>query len=426
MKRIVSILLLLAMALSLCACEQSAPAESGPPSAAPTASPALTADGLARAAVSASGRDPDELEKLNDRLESDALAEYIASYYGIEAWEDCAVYRAGGAEVYEVAVLELADAVSNSDALSGLEQYIHDREGDFTGYAPQQADIAAHGLTAVRERDGKRFAALLLCEDPEAARDAFFGDPRPDASAAPSPAPAVSAPPSAPDPTPAPTPGPTPSGPVTYPGRTPFTDPNIDDMTVYDTSAILSAWEERDPSGLSDYDRAIYDAAEAVIDSQIGPDMTDLEKEYALYLWTITHMEYDYDHQDPTVTVSRDSFTPYGGLIKGKGVCLGFSSVFQLLMDMAGVECITVVGAAYNSEDDHAWNMVRLDGEWYCVDATWDWTYYNDMGYMRYFNVTSDFMAEEHQWDYNNVPEADSPSPWTPPRNPDFNGFWPW
>ena len=408
MKRTISIALLLAVALSLCACRPTAPAESDTPAV-------LTADGLARAAAEAAGRDPDELEKLNDALEPDALAEYIASYYGIPAWEDCAVYRAGGAEVFEVAVVELAETVSSSGAVAGLEGYLHGREGDFTGYAPEQADIAAHGLAAVRERDGRRFAALLLCENPEAARDAFFGSPQPDAPPTPSPAPSAGTPST-----------PSPAGPVTYPGRTPFTDPNIDDMTVYDTSAILTAWEKKDPSPLSDYDRAIYDRAAAVIASQIRDGMTDLEKEYALYLWTITHMEYDYDHQDPTATVSPDSFTPYGGLVKGKGVCLGFASVFQLLMDMTGVECITVVGAAYNSEEDHAWNMVRLDGEWYCVDATWDWTYYNDMGYMRYFNVTSDFMAEEHQWDYDNVPEADAKSPWTPPRYPGFNDFWPW
>ncbi len=426
MKRVVSILLLLALALSLCACGPDAPAESGTPSALPA--PVLTADGLARAAVTASGRDPDGLEKLNDMLEPGALEEYIANYYGIPAWEDCAVYRTGGAEVFEVAVLELTDAVSDSDAAAGLEGYIHEREGDFAGYSPAQADIAAHALSAVRERDGRRFAALLLCEEPEAARDAFFdftgaSVPAPPTAAEPSSTPSQPSAPPAPADTPAAS---SPAGPVTYPGRTPFTDPNIDDMTVYDTSAILAAWEKGDPSGLSDYDKAIYHAAEAVIDSQIEPDMTDLEKEYALYLWVITHMKYDYDHQDPTATVSRDSFTPYGGLIKGKGVCLGFASVFQLLMDMADAECITVVGAAYHSEEDHAWNMVRLDGEWYCVDATWDWTYYNDMGYMRYFNVTSDFMAEEHQWDYANVPEADAESPWTPPRNPDFNFFWPW
>ena len=416
MKRFVSILLLLA--LSLCACGPRVPAESSPPSAAPV----LTADGLARAAVTADRRDPDGLERLNDTLEPSALEGYIVNYYGIPEWANCAIYRAGGAEAFEVAVVELTGAVSNGGAITGLSAYIHSREGDFTGYSPDQADIAANGLAAIREWNGRRFAALLICEDPEAARDAFFGSAGNDA-----PGVEVTAAPGV-EVTAAPAATPLPSGAggtVTYPGRTPFTAPGKDDMTIYDTSAILSAWTAGDPSPLSDYDRAIYDAAAAVLNSEITPGMNGLEKEYALYLWVITHMRYDYDHEDPLLTVSRDSFTPYGGLVNGKGVCLGFASVFQLLMDMAGVECITVVGAAYSSEEDHAWNMVRLDGEWYCVDATWDWTYYNDAGYMRYFNVTSDFMAKEHQWDYDHVPEATAESSWTPPRNPSFGGWLP-
>ena len=59
--------------------------------------------------------------------------------------------------------------------------------------------------------------------------------------------------------------------------------------------------------------------------------------------------------------------------------------------------------------------MVRLDGEWYCVDVTWDdpsswedvpanmW----DRTHHRFFNVTSDWMREtDHQWEYLYVPEA--------------------
>lgn len=104
------------------------------------------------------------------------------------------------------------------------------------------------------------------------------------------------------------------------------------------------------------------------------------------------------------------SFTPYGGLVNRKGICLGFASTYQLLMDMAGVECITVVGAAENSTEDHAWNQVRLDGEWYCVDPTWDYGYYPVLERLFFFNRTSDFFAgnvPQHQWDYDSVPEAE-------------------
>ena len=63
-----------------------------------------------------------------------------------------------------------------------------------------------------------------------------------------------------------------------------------------------------------------------------------------------------------------------------------------------------LVGASYSSREDHAWNMVRLNGEWYCVDSTWDEAMRD---HWRYFNVTSERMiGTDHQWDYENVPEA--------------------
>ncbi len=85
-------------------------------------------------------------------------------------------------------------------------------------------------------------------------------------------------------------------------------------------------------------------------------------------------------------------------------------------MDMAGIECITVTGAGYQNRDNHAWNMVNLNGEWYCVDPAWDHNHpeiYQDypiedlMQFYKYFNVTSQYMADtDHQWDYDNTPEA--------------------
>ena len=119
-------------------------------------------------------------------------------------------------------------------------------------------------------------------------------------------------------------------------------------------------------------------------------------------------MTYDWTHKDVMIITPRESYTPYGGLVSHTAVCLGFATSFQLLMDLSGVECITVVGAAYDSTGDHAWNMVRLNGNWYCVDVTWDEGLNSaDPSRWRYFNVTSEFMAKtDHQWDYVNTPEA--------------------
>ena len=60
-----------------------------------------------------------------------------------------------------------------------------------------------------------------------------------------------------------------------YPDRCKFTPPNEDDMSLYDTSAIRSAWEKGDPAGLSEYDRDIYDQAKQVLDKVLKNGMSD-------------------------------------------------------------------------------------------------------------------------------------------------------
>ena len=55
-----------------------------------------------------------------------------------------------------------------------------------------------------------------------------------------------------------------------------------------------------------------------------------------------------------------------GVLLHGTAVCSGYSSVFQLLMKMAGIPC------EYVNNQGHAWNLVQVDNEWYHIDVTWD------------------------------------------------------
>ena len=79
---------------------------------------------------------------------------------------------------------------------------------------------------------------------------------------------------------------------------------------------------------------------------------------------------------------------------------------------LGGAECITVPGAAFGNEADHGWNMVQLDGRWYCVNGTWNANAREQVGLGRqegwdYFNVTSNYTADiDHQWDYANTPET--------------------
>ena len=308
---------------------------------------------------------------------------YLEYGYGIspDDVEDARTMMPTGASAFELTVVHLTEEADLDAAIQRFQQHLLAREGDFTGYAPDQAALAENGVVLT----AGRWLALVISEDTDAVKAAFescFTE-----GAATVSAPELQLPDTIPD------------------GRLAYIDPEIDDMTLYDTSAILAAWDSGDRSALSKKDSAILEAAEAVLREVVTGGMSDHDKELALYTWLTSTVDYDWDHQNDPKNMDPDSGNPYGGLINHKAICLGFATTFQLLMDMAGVECITVVGAAFNSREDHAWNMVRLDGKWYCVDATWDMDCPAE--YFSYFNVTSDWMAQtDHQWDYSSVPEA--------------------
>lgn len=383
------------------------------------------------------------LDAVDESAEADCLVwytgeeagAYLSGYYQLaeDSCQEAAVVRMDGSRAFELAALRGRE--TSADLVPALQEYLLNRQGAFTGYLPDQAYLAERALILTQGQ----WAALIVCGEPEKARTAFencfgtssdsHGHEPPESSLLPDGSVSDNSPPDAslpelppgiPDPDQSswieilePQPDqsqepldtssvPTPEDPA-Y-GRTPFVNPGEDDMSIYDTGPILSAWKSGDDATLSDHDRATLNAARAVLDGCVTQDMSAYEKELALYAWLTGNVTYDRSHYDPQ-GAPRTSYEPYGPLVDGKGVCLGFASTFQLLLDMAEVECITVVGGAFHSREHHAWNMVRLNGQWYCVDATWDYGPFKPR--YHYFNVTSDYMAlTDHQWDYASVPEA--------------------
>ncbi|MCL2741159.1 MAG: hypothetical protein FWE70_03495, partial [Oscillospiraceae bacterium] len=181
----------------------------------------------------------------------------------------------------------------------------------------------------------------------------------------------------------------------------------------YDHGAVLAAWQSGDGSGLSPINAAILEACSDVIASLIKAGMGEYEKELALHDWIIWRAEYDEEANSnaPDAAPDPNNDNPYGLMVKGKAICTGYTLTFQLLMDMVGIECLTVRG--FSGSLDHAWNMVRIGGEWYCVDVTWndpsDVAQTEAMNH-KYFNVPGDFMrANFHSWDESAFPKATAP-----------------
>lgn len=89
--------------------------------------------------------------------------------------------------------------------------------------------------------------------------------------------------------------------------------------------------------------------------------------------------------------------------LNGKSVCQGIANAAAVLLQREGLQAAVVRGTADGSP--HAWNLVRLDGEYYYLDATWGIPDFLDgsgqpkqVNYA-YLNVTSEELSTTHTAD---------------------------
>ena len=71
----------------------------------------------------------------------------------------------------------------------------------------------------------------------------------------------------------------------------------------------------------------------------------------------------------------QNIYSIYGALVNRECVCEGYARAFKYSLDELNIPCVMVIGTGTNSQgetENHAWNYVQLNGNWYAVDATWD------------------------------------------------------
>ncbi len=97
----------------------------------------------------------------------------------------------------------------------------------------------------------------------------------------------------------------------------------------------------------------------------ITDDMDDYSKALLIHDYIVNNC--DYVNTEDGVFGS----TVYGCLVEKEANCEGYAKTFGMLADKCGLENILVTGVT-DSGENHAWNQVKIDGEWYNVDVTWD------------------------------------------------------
>lgn len=167
---------------------------------------------------------------------------------------------------------------------------------------------------------------------------------------------------------------------------------------IFDSAPVAKAYKNGDSSALTQIEKDILAKAEEIIDSVITDSMTDYEKELAIHDYIITHCTYDAGTLAVIPNPSKNCEDPYGTLVNGSAICLGYTTTFRMFMDMLDIPCETVYSQSTDG-DDHAWNIVTLNGSPYYVDVTWDDPVPDDpnrFAVHNYFNVSREYLAEEH------------------------------
>ena len=148
--------------------------------------------------------------------------------------------------------------------------------------------------------------------------------------------------------------------------------------------------------GLREHRLAFEEAARLILEPA-APPTRPAEKKRIVHDRLLEQVVYDED--------APYNQNAYSALVQGAAVCAGYARAFQYLMLQLQIPCYYCVGAAVSYRDDpqgvvedHAWNIVGLEGEYYNVDPTWDDTLLSarDIISYGYYNRPDEAFLADH------------------------------
>ena len=138
-----------------------------------------------------------------------------------------------------------------------------------------------------------------------------------------------------------------------------------------DIDGVVDEWLMELPDGASDYEKAKF-----------------------VYETIISRVDYDIESPNNQNIISV--------FLNHATVCQGYADAAAYLLSRLGIQSSIVTGTANN--ESHAWNLVRLDGEYYYMDITWGNSRYlnadateGNMTNYAYLNITGEEIAQTHR-----------------------------
>ncbi|MCH5299610.1 MAG: Ig-like domain-containing protein [Ruminococcus sp.] len=127
----------------------------------------------------------------------------------------------------------------------------------------------------------------------------------------------------------------------------------------------------------------------------IDKSWSDLVKIRYIHDMIATTCEYDMDLYNEDYII----YTAYGALVNRNAVCEGYTLAYRYLLSKLGIETRYVL----SRKMEHAWAMVKLDGNYYHVDITHDDPSYDNLGRVNHeYFLKSDrsftLDSDHHDW----------------------------
>lgn len=112
-----------------------------------------------------------------------------------------------------------------------------------------------------------------------------------------------------------------------------------------------------------------------IVSKLVNDDMSDHEKEKLIHDYILNFVDY----------ADSDEYNdPYSALYYGKSKCNGYAMLTYKMLTAAGIENVIA------TNEDHAWNIVKIEGNWYHLDTTWDDGKEKGYGFYGYYNLTDE------------------------------------
>ena len=102
-----------------------------------------------------------------------------------------------------------------------------------------------------------------------------------------------------------------------------------------------------------------------IIKNKITDDMNAVNKIRIIHDYIVNNTKYDQNRSDKNIFKYKSN-NAYGVLIEGYGICSGYTDSMMLFLEKLNIKSHKV------SSENHVWNKVFINNNWYNLDLTWD------------------------------------------------------